>query len=794
MAASENASELPTLAIGSYQTALCIIPPAHLHQDIDRLRVLYDKAHGKWPAHINILYPFVAIENLPRAIDLIRSKLLNSGPDSGPSNIQLRLDTSNYFSHRHSNTIFIAPSDEGGGQSLEHLRSVILEGFKHSKNDQDYRSHLTIGQSPAKAPPLREYLLDKARLLLPIQWRLEELVILVRERTTEQNNDSSRMKIWGTVNLCGNTLLETRSSLAIREERQMGAESSDEERQTIGGRLMDMSHSPQNSQTLIDHSRASKNSKSHPETTYQFSAATATWQPMPSCRPQPTISQLPSTLTLSSYNVLHDPSIHTPTKDRYPLLLASLLSPSALADILVLQEVCDDFLSYLLSHEGIRNRYPYTTHAPPGQEGIGPLGSLRNVVALSQWRFGWEWLSFDNRHKGTVVLRFESVGKCKDETFYPLVVAGVHLTCGLTDGAVSAKKLQLQTLLGHLYRNHIENPWIVAGDFNITTSRFTIEESVKLKCISVRTASDILEIETMLAKAGLVDPWIIASAETEEMERLTGGYKDAYEGEGGATFDPTMNPLAAETAKRNSNNIRPQRYDRILVSEEDLLEVVGFSKFGFPERDGEVADGEGEGWGVASRFGSDHWGIRSTLAIDPNLREKQPDNIDIELASLQLRKAPSSLSDGAALNTCLMEHAMFPTDEEVHKRNEIFTMAKNILQQSRNQGPGNITDDNQSNVSLVVVPVGSYGLGVWSTSSDIDILCIGSTSSKVFFTLATQKLKKASHLGVRILRKVNAASGTMLELEFRGVKLDLQYCPATKIVERYVYNFTILSH
>jgi endonuclease/exonuclease/phosphatase family metal-dependent hydrolase len=620
-------------------------------------------------------------------------------------------------------------------------------------------------------------------------------VILVRERTTEQNNDSSRMKIWGTVNLSGNTVLEAGSSLAIRGERQMGAESSDEEeRQTIGGRLMDMSHSPQNSQRLTHHSRASKNSKSHPGTTYQFSAATATWQPMPSCRPQPTISQLPSTLTLSSYNVLHDPSIHTLTKYRYPLLLASLLSPSALADILVLQEVCDDFLSYLLSHEGIRNSYPYTTHAPPRQEGIGPLGSLRNVVALSRWRFGWEWLPFDSRHKGAIVLCFETVGKCKDETFYPLVVAGVHLTCGLTDGAVAAKKLQLQSLLGHLSRSHSENSWIVAGDFNITTSRFTIEEAVKLKCISLRTVSDIAEMEMMLAKAGLVDPWIIASAETEEMERLTGGYKDVYEGEGGANFDPTMNPLAAETVKRNSNNIRPQRYDRILVSGEDLLEVVGFNKFGFPERSGEAADDGGEGRGVASRYGSDHWGIRGTLAIDPNLREKQLDNIDIELASLQLRKAPSSLSDGAALNTCLMEHAMFPTDEDIHKRNEIFTMVKNILQQSQNQELGNIADGNQSNVSLVVVLVGSYGLGVWITSSDIDILCIGYTSSKVFFTLATQKLKKASHFGVRILRKVNAASGTMLELEFRGVKLDLQYCPATKIVERYVYNFTIAFH
>jgi endonuclease/exonuclease/phosphatase family metal-dependent hydrolase len=551
----------------------------------------------------------------------------------------------------------------------------------------------------------------------------------------------------------------------------------EEKSQTVGGRPIDMSDTPQNSQLLADHSSTGKNTKTQPRTTYQLCTVTGTWQPIPSYVPQPFILQLPSILTLSSYNILHDPSLEAPTEDRYPLLLASILSPSALADILVLQEVFDDFLSYLLGHERIRNHYSFTTHAPPDQEGIGPLRSFRNVVALSRWRFRWEWLPFDCRHKGAVILRFETVGECKDEAFYPLVIAGVHLTCGLTDGTVLAKKLQLQTLLGHLLRNYSESPWIIAGDFNIVTSKFTIEEAVKMKCISVRTVSHIAEMERMFSDSGLVDPWIIASPKMEGMERLMGGLEDVYEGEEGATFDPTINPLAAEMAKRNSNNIRPQSYDRILVKRKELLEVMGFNMFGFLERGSEAGDGGPEDQGVDSRYGSDHWGIRCTLRIGTNLREKHLDDIDIKLASRQLRKAPSSLSDDAALNICLMDYNMFPTDEEVHKRNEIFTTMKNVLQQNLNQGAGEIADDNQSNLPLVVVPVESYGLGVWSTSSDIDILCIGSTSSKVFFTLATQRLKRASYLGVRILRKVNAASGTMLELEMRSVKLDLQYCP-----------------
>ncbi len=70
--------------------------------------------------------------------------------------------------------------------------------------------------------------------------------------------------------------------------------------------------------------------------------------------------------------------------------------------------------------------------------------------------------------------------------------------------------------------------------------------------------------------------------------------------------------------------------------------------------------------------------------------------------------------------------------------------------------------------SLVVVPVGSYGLGVWTSTSDVDCLCIGPFSSSTFFALTVQRLKKAAAQGVKILRRVRANSGTMLELEVQA--------------------------
>ncbi len=66
MAAATDPSPVPeasTLSIGSYETALCIVPPRQLWAPVDRLRALYDKAYEKWPPHVNLVYPFVRPES-----------------------------------------------------------------------------------------------------------------------------------------------------------------------------------------------------------------------------------------------------------------------------------------------------------------------------------------------------------------------------------------------------------------------------------------------------------------------------------------------------------------------------------------------------------------------------------------------------------------------------------------------------------------------------------------------------------------------------------------------------------
>ncbi|KAE8390399.1 hypothetical protein BDV23DRAFT_193794 [Aspergillus alliaceus] len=733
------------IPLTSYETALCLVPPSNRTGDIDRLRALYDKAHGRWPPHANLIYPFVALEALPQASQLLQSTLANR-TKAGP--IRLRLDKSDFFAHKRRSTVYLTDSGSDGLNAVTHLQRDIIEAFGAQGRSTGHL-HVTIGQCEAEDLAQRQFLLDKLALIPPIEWEAEELVILVRDRSQGLDTGSSPMLTWGTVSLSGGCPVTRSARFRDEEEASSGASSSSSA--GVG------SSSPSSLPSQL-------------QATYQFLQAKDSeegkWHALPASTSQGTEgNQLDSPVTVASYNVLID-SPYPPPTERYPILLRNILSDAAAAEILILQEVSDDFFSFLLRDKGIRLRYPFATHGPPDQPEIGPLNSLRNIVVLSRWQFKWEWLPFDKRHKGAVVLRLTDLGTFQDSKFFPLIVTGVHLTCGLADGSIIAKRSQLQTILKHLSRKYSSNHWIVAGDFNITTSSYTIDTALKRKSISSQAASVLSSLDGMLTQHGLADCYFVgrASGSASNVGKPRGrlDFGALYEGEEGATFDPTENELAARIAG-DSFHSRPQRYDRILARG-DEVQVLSFNLFGFPAGD------EGQ-------LASDHWGVRTTFKLNPSTIE---DPAGAE-ASIDLQTAPSSLGGVDSLKECLKEHQAFPTEEEIARRQEVFDLVRELV----NQRDANLPDDTRLNLSFAVAPVGSYGLGVWNSSSDMDILVIGQVSPRTFFTLMIAKLRRATDRDVLLLRKVKAASGMMLELEARGVRLDLQYCAATRVTESW---------
>jgi uncharacterized protein (UPF0248 family)/2'-5' RNA ligase len=733
-----------TISVNSHHTSLCLVPPRHLWPSIDRLRALYDKAYKKWPPHINLIYPFVSPDTLPRVAEVIQAAL-QFRAEAGEAPLRLSLDAVDVFPHKHDNTIFIEDSDKERTAHLAGLRRDILKLL--GQRDNGYRLHMTVAQSEDIASSAHKFLEHKVDLLPAVEWEVEELHILVREQLQVGGNTTSQMKVWGTFSLSTGLLTRYDTPKEFYGESELARLHMREEDDDIPRKDM---------------------SQSRP--LYYFDDEMLLWLPYRESSPER--EAIPQTLAVSSYNVLGEFE-WPPSQARYPLIVKNILSRQAVADILVLQEATDDFLSYLLRDEHIRDLYPFASHGPPDQSDIEPLLSLVNIVVLSKWAFDWEWVPLSRKHKGAVVARFEDMGKTVDGRSSPTVLAAVHLNHGLTDGALTAKKVDIQNILGYLSRNYAEDPWILAGDFNISTSSFSISAAVKKGALSAQSASYLASFDRMFEEAKLADAWKVSRFELgEASDTEQDAVEEFAEGERGATYDPLVNEVAASIVG-SGFNMRPQRYDRILIRGEGLLSIAKFNKFGFLK--GRIGDDS------EPTYASDHWGVRCVLATG----SQEPERTSTEIAKLVVpvhpSTAPERLSEPSSVKDCLSDLDVLPSDEETQKRQSVFELLKSVLQDTDSQS----TSYHKSRSSLIIIPVGSYGLGVWTSTSDIDVLCIGPFSSPTFFALTLQRLRKAANEGVRVLRRVKANSGTMLELEIQDTKIDLQYCPATYIAENW---------
>jgi 2'-5' RNA ligase/endonuclease/exonuclease/phosphatase family metal-dependent hydrolase len=722
----------------STETALCLIPPREVWEPLDRFRSLYDKAYGKWPPHINLVYPFVQPERIDEAVRLLGGLDLRFLEED---TLPVALEQADCFVHKHSSSIHIRPASQGKGHHLKAVANAI-RGALGWDSDDGFLPHLTLGQSQheaGSAPHLS--LLSKARLLTPLAWNAHQISILIRawNDTTEPGDASAQrdMRLWGSVAVFSAMPTQLPALESFYAEEREAA-------------------SPNGSKQVLG-------------VTYHFTGTS--WSPMSETQGSGLdTDERMDRLVIASYNVLADFDC-PPNHSRYGALVSNLLSVRASADILVLEEVTDDFLAALLADEQICSKYPYATHGPPHLKNIGHLPNHLNIVVLSHLCFTWGYLPSHRKHKGFVLAEFSSLMDCGDVTDKkPLVVAGCHLTHGLVDSAVAAKKSEVRKLLSYLWTEFPDSPCVIAGDFNLPTSTYTIDTAREKQSISAKSRGFLNSVDSILSDAHLQDAWLLSrieSGESSSIGQRQRSISELYEGEEGATFDPGSNKLA-EKLTRGGHSNRPQRYDRILVNDRLQLRPRRFNLFG-----AEVSDVDG-------MPPSDHWGIRCLLERPTASTSATSSGSQPILRPIQPRRAVNSLGGMRELMAYLSRCPEFPKDEATDTRVQAIHILEKVLQCR----PWRETGAEQTKGPiLILVPVGSFGLGVWDNSSDVDCLCIGEISSDVFFKLAISRLRKATTEGVTILRRVRMKSGTMLQLNIRGVIFDLQYCCAASVAK-----------
>ncbi|CZR50360.1 uncharacterized protein PAC_00232 [Phialocephala subalpina] len=675
------ANTLP-FRLKSYQTALAIVAPPQLHSDINSLRKIHDKAYEKWDPHINVLYPFVDPDQLGAAIAELRQRIAKQDVRS----FDINLPEPDKFVQKRSATVHLKPDSESEariGQLRADLVDALGRDAKEGTHDGTFRAHMTIGQAGLVGPTLG-MLLEKVEKLAPLEWQCRSLAVLKRQ-------PSGKMALVDEIRLLG--------------DENIGSDENGGEQDSAQHWKRCNAYNPSEGWQELHEKPVSKATREI-------------------CGPK---------IIVSTYNLMADQHAPPFASRLGPIIdaITSVTEQLSNTRVLCLQEVNDEMLPLLLGHPSLNNTYPFSTHQPSSL-----LPSQRNLVIMASVPFSHTTLEFDERHKSALVV--DLFGMC-------VKVVNTHLSSALTDDAVVTKKNQMDTLTKFCLDPSMTGDFIVAGDFNISTSSQTIETALDRGLIGRETARMVRTVinEEIWEDTFLASPQTLPSASEE-----------IFDGEEGATFDRIGNPLASMSISPIDN--RPQRYDRILYRKNGKLKVDHVQLFGLPNGKGHC--------------GSDHYGFSATLKS-----EKVQDS---------LAEEPSLLSQSTMENLVVMQDSMdlysllrsqLPTEEDREQRTRAIGLLQDVL--SSGKGLSN----------LVLAPLGSYLMGTYFPDSDVDLLAIGSVAPRVFFETATSSLQHINSQpdgGVKGVHLVNSLVSIM-ELCVFGIKFDLQYCQASLLLEKY---------
>ena len=141
----------------TYKTALVLLPPSSIAAPIDRVRGIYDKHFKRWPAHINLLYPFLSEPSEPSGHGNgsqsslkpdIRARIVSAIKDIRPFQISLEADPPGVFHHGpNSTTVWLGPTT----QSVQQLHAALQKEFPEVNADRrPFTPHLSVGQAKSQ--------------------------------------------------------------------------------------------------------------------------------------------------------------------------------------------------------------------------------------------------------------------------------------------------------------------------------------------------------------------------------------------------------------------------------------------------------------------------------------------------------------------------------------------------------------------------------------------------------------------------------------------------------------------
>jgi hypothetical protein len=143
----------------SHKSALVLLSPSSISAPIEAVRRTCDKNFERWPAHINLLYPFLSEPSEPSGQGKdsnsalkpdIRARITRAIKDVRPFHMALNADAPEVFHHGHqgSRTVWLGPTT----QNVQQLQAALQKEFSEVNADQrPFTPHLSVGQAKTKA-------------------------------------------------------------------------------------------------------------------------------------------------------------------------------------------------------------------------------------------------------------------------------------------------------------------------------------------------------------------------------------------------------------------------------------------------------------------------------------------------------------------------------------------------------------------------------------------------------------------------------------------------------------------
>ena len=157
-----------------HTSALCWVPSVEQQSSIQSLRALYDKQFDRWPPHVNVLYPFVPVDDFEDGAVALASAISALPP------FEVVLRRLCHFNHgKKSVTAWLEPEcSDSAWVTLQTLAQATFPHCTDQTNRGPFVAHLTIGQfaDEAALAPLRAQAAD----FEPIRCTVGELCLISR--------------------------------------------------------------------------------------------------------------------------------------------------------------------------------------------------------------------------------------------------------------------------------------------------------------------------------------------------------------------------------------------------------------------------------------------------------------------------------------------------------------------------------------------------------------------------------------------------------------------------------------